>query len=290
MKKAVIKRLTIIGVGLIGGSLARALKRAGVVGEVVGAGRDAQHLQQALALGVVDRTEMDLAAAVQGADIVVVATPVGVTETVFRAIAPGLSPDTILTDVGSTKASVIAAAQAAFGQLPENFVPGHPIAGTEKSGVEASFAELFEGRRIILTPTENSAPQAVTRVRAMWEQTGADVVETGVEHHDDVLAATSHLPHLLAFSLVDTLAKLDAKQEVFEYAAGGFRDFTRIASSDPEIWHDICLHNSSALLKMLARFEADLDTLRQAIADNNSDYLLQVFARAKAARDQFCRD
>jgi len=290
MKKAVIKRLTIIGVGLIGGSLARALKRAGVVGEVVGAGRDAQHLQQALALGVVDRTEMDLAAAVQGADIVVVATPVGVAETVFRAIAPGLSPDTILTDVGSTKASVIAAAQAAFGQLPENFVPGHPIAGTEKSGVEASFAELFEGHRIILTPTENSAPQAVTRVRTMWEQTGADVVETGVEHHDDVLAATSHLPHLLAFSLVDTLAKLDAKQEVFEYAAGGFRDFTRIASSDPEIWHDICLHNSSALLKMLARFEADLDTLRQAIADNNSDYLLQVFARAKAARDQFCRD
>ncbi|HHI93945.1 MAG TPA: prephenate dehydrogenase/arogenate dehydrogenase family protein [Gammaproteobacteria bacterium] len=285
-----IKRLTIIGVGLIGGSLARALKRAGVVGEVVGAGRDAQHLQQALALGVVDRTEMDLAAAVQGADIVVVATPVGVAETVFRAIAPGLSPDTILTDVGSTKASVIAAAQAAFGQLPENFVPGHPIAGTEKSGVEASFAELFEGHRIILTPTENSAPQAVTRVRTMWEQTGADVVETGVEHHDDVLAATSHLPHLLAFSLVDTLAKLDAKQEVFEYAAGGFRDFTRIASSDPEIWHDICLHNSSALLKMLARFEADLDTLRQAIADNNSDYLLQVFARAKAARDQFCRD
>ena len=290
MKKAVIKRLTIIGVGLIGGSLARALKRAGVVGEVVGAGRDAQHLQQALALGVVDRTEMDLAAAVQGADIVVVATPVGVAETVFRAIAPGLSPDTILTVVGSTKASVIAAAQAAFGQLPENFVPGHPIAGTEKSGVEASFAELFEGHRIILTPTENSAPQAVTRVRTMWEQTGADVVETGVEHHDDVLAATSHLPHLLAFSLVDTLAKLDAKQEVFEYAAGGFRDFTRIASSDPEIWHDICLHNSSALLKMLARFEADLDTLRQAIADNNSDYLLQVFARAKAARDQFCRD
>ncbi|MCF6337404.1 MAG: prephenate dehydrogenase/arogenate dehydrogenase family protein [Gammaproteobacteria bacterium] len=283
-----IKQLTIIGVGLIGGSLARALKRAGVVGEVVGAGRDVQHLQQALALGVVDRIETDLALAVQGADIVVVATPVGAAEAVFRSIAPGLSADTILTDVGSTKASVVAAARAAFGQLPENFVPGHPIAGAEKSGVEASFAELFKGRRIILTPTKNSAPQAVTRVRTMWEKVGANVVETGVEHHDEVLAATSHLPHLLAFSLVDTLAKLDTKQEVFEYAAGGFRDFTRIASSDPEIWHDICLHNSPALLQILARFEADLDKLRQAIADSDSEYLLQVFTQAKAARDQFC--
>jgi len=290
MKKAVIKQLTIIGVGLIGGSLARALKRAGVVDEVVGAGRDAQHLQQALALGVVDRIEMDLALAVQGADIVVVATPVGVVETIFRAIIPGLSPETILTDVGSTKASVVAAAQAAFGQLPENFVPGHPIAGTEKSGVEASFAELFEGHRVILTPTEKSTPQAVTRVRTMWEQTGAAVVETDVGHHDDVLAATSHLPHLLAFSLVDTLARLDTKQEVFEYAAGGFRDFTRIASSDPKVWHDICLHNRSALLKMLERFEVDLDKLRQAIVDNDSDYLLKVFRHAKTARDQFCGD
>jgi len=283
-----IKQLTIIGVGLIGGSLARALKRADAVDEVVGAGRDMQHLQQALTLGVVDRIETDLALAVQGADIVVVATPVGAVETVFRSIAPSLSPDTILTDVGSTKISVVAAAQAAFGQLPENFVPGHPIAGTEKSGVEASFAELFEDHRVILTPTENSARQAITRVRAMWEQTGAEVVETGVEHHDDVLAATSHLPHLLAFSLVDTLAKLDAKQEVFEYAAGGFRDFTRIASSDPEVWRDICLHNRSALLKMLGCFEADLDKLRQAIADNDGDYLLQVFTHAKATRDQFC--
>ncbi len=285
-----IKQLTIIGVGLIGGSLARALKREGVVGEIVGAGRDAEHLQKALALGVVDRIEMDLAAAVQGADVVVVATPVGAAEAVFRAIASNLSADTILTDVGSTKASVVAAAQAAFAELPANFVPGHPIAGTEQSGVEASFAELFEGRRVILTPTEKSVPEAVAKVRALWEQVGANVVQTNVEHHDEVLAATSHLPHLLAFSLVDTLATLDDKQEIFEYAAGGFRDFTRIASSDPEMWHDICLHNEPALLKMLERFEADLDKLRQAIASNDSDYLLQVFTRAKAARDQFCED
>jgi len=227
---------------------------------------------------------------VQGADVVVVATPVGAVEAVFRAIAPQLVPETILTDVGSTKASVVAAARAAFGELPANFVPGHPIAGTEQSGVEASFAELFENRRVILTPTEKSAPEAVAKVRAMWEQAGAEVVQTNIEHHDEVLAATSHLPHLLAFSLVDTLATLDDKQEIFEYAAGGFRDFTRIASSDPEMWHDICLHNEPALLKMLERFEADLDKLRQAIADNNSAYLLQVFTRAKAARDQFCDD
>lgn len=283
-----IKQLTIIGVGLIGGSLARALKRAGVVGEVVGAGRDEKHLQQALTLGVVDRIETDLAAAVQGADVVVVATPVGAAEAVFSAIASHLSVDTVLTDVGSTKASVVAAAQKAFGELPANFVPAHPIAGTEKSGVEASFAELFDGRRVLLTPTESSNSSAVATVKKMWHAAGAEVTQTTVEHHDEVLAATSHLPHLLAFSLVDTLAKLDAKQEIFEYAAGGFRDFTRIASSDPEMWHDICLHNEPALLKMLERFEDDLGKLRQAIADNDGDYLRRVFTRAKAARDQFC--
>jgi prephenate dehydrogenase len=286
----VIKQLTIIGVGLIGGSLARALKHAGAVGEVVGSGRDAAHLQQALDLGVIDRMETDPAVAVQGADVVVVAAPVGAVEVIFRAIAPSLAPETILTDVGSTKASVVAAAKAAFGELPENFVPGHPIAGTEKSGVAASFAELFAGRRVILTPTERSNPAAVAQVRALWEQCGAEVVETSVEHHDEVLAATSHLPHLLAFSLVDTLATLDDKQEIFEFAAGGFRDFTRIASSDPRMWHDICVHNEPALLKMLERFEADLDKLRQAIANNDGDYLLRVFTRAKAARDRFCAD
>jgi prephenate dehydrogenase len=290
-----IKQLTIIGVGLIGGSLARALKRAGTVGEVVGAGRDEAHLQRAQALGVIDRFETDLGAAVSGADMVVVATPIGVMEAVFKAIAPSLSPNTIITDAGSTKASVVEAARAAFSQSPEdelppNFVPGHPIAGTEKSGVEASFAELYDGRRVILTPTENSAPEAIAQVREMWEQAGAEVVETSVSHHDEILAATSHLPHLLAFSLVDTLAALDDKQEVFEYAAGGFRDFTRIASSDPQMWHDICVHNEPALLKMLERFEADLDKLRQAIASNDGDYLLKVFTRAKAARDRFCDD
>lgn len=285
-----IKQLTIIGVGLIGGSLARALKRAGVVGEIVGTGRDVGHLQRALQLGVIDRIETALPDAVRGADVVLVAAPVGAMEGIFRAIAPSLAAETVLTDAGSTKASVVEAARRAFGELPANFVPAHPIAGTEKSGVEASFAELYDGRRVILTPTENSAPEAVARVREMWQQAGAKVVETGVDHHDEILAATSHLPHLLAFALVDTLATMDDKQEIFEFAAGGFRDFTRIASSNPQMWHDICVHNEPALLTILNRFEADLEKLRLAIANNDSDYLLQVFTRAKSARDQFCND
>lgn len=282
-----IKQLTIIGVGLIGGSLARALRRVAAVGEIVGAGRDAAHLARALELGVIDRAETDLAKAVKGADMVMVAVPVGAMEAVFRSIAPHLSAESVLTDAGSSKGSVVAAARAAFGELPPGFVPGHPIAGTEQSGVEASFAELFERRHVILTPTETSNDDAITKVRAMWEQAGAKVVEMEVGHHDEVLAATSHLPHLLAFSLVDTLATMDSKQEIFDYAAGGFADFTRIASSDPVMWHDICVNNEPALLKMLDRFEADLDRLREAIAKNDGDYLLKVFSRAKAARDQF---
>ncbi|HFE31916.1 MAG TPA: prephenate dehydrogenase/arogenate dehydrogenase family protein [Gammaproteobacteria bacterium] len=283
-----IQQLTIIGVGLIGGSLARALRVAGAVGEIVGAGRDEAHLQRARELGVIDRYSLDPAAAVRGADMVLLAVPVGAMEVVMREIAPHLSADAVLTDAGSTKGSVIEAARRAFGELPASFVPGHPIAGTENSGVEAAFAELYAGRRVILTPTEASSPEAVKRVRAMWQTAGAEVTEMDPEHHDRVLAATSHLPHLLAFSLVDTLAKLDDKQEIFAYAAGGFRDFTRIASSDPQMWRDICVHNEPALLAMLDRFEADLKRLREAIASDDGDYLLEVFGRAKAARDRFC--
>ena len=281
-----IERLTIIGVGLIGGSLARALKSKGAVKEVIGTSRSIQHLQRARELGVIDRIEIDMGAAVSGADVVVVAVPVGAMESVFADIAPHLSDKTVLTDVGSSKASVVDAALKVFGKLPENFVPAHPIAGTEKSGVEASFVELFQQHRVILTPTEVSSADAVSKVRLMWEQVGAIVTETSIAHHDEILAATSHLPHLLAFSLVDTLATMDDKQEIFDYAAGGFRDFTRIASSDPKMWHDICVHNGPALLKILDRFNADLDQLRKAIAENDGDYLLQVFSRAKAARDQ----
>ncbi|UCE90662.1 MAG: prephenate dehydrogenase/arogenate dehydrogenase family protein [Pseudomonadota bacterium] len=283
-----VNRLCVIGVGLIGGSLARALRNAGQVGEIVGAGRSRTHLETARALGVIDRFETDLGAAVQGVDLVVIAVPLGAMQAVFETIAPRLAPDTVLTDVGSAKGSVVAAAVTAFGELPGTLVPGHPIAGTEKSGEEASFAELFQHRRVILTPHASVSSAALEKVRAMWAAAGAQVVETSVEHHDQVLAATSHLPHMLAYALVDTLARMDDSREIFDYAAGGFRDFTRIASSDPQMWHDICVANRTALLEVLERFTDDLGQLTEAIRCGDSDYLRETFTRAKQERDQFC--
>ncbi|WP_455210218.1 prephenate dehydrogenase [Kaarinaea lacus] len=282
-----INRLTIIGVGLIGGSLARALKKANAAGQVTGYGRNVQHLQKALELGVIDRYETDISAAVSDADVIVLAVPVGKTLEALQSIKPYINSKTIITDVGSSKGAVVQAARQVFGEALENFIPGHPIAGTEKSGVEASFAELFENRRVLLTPLENTSEEALQTIRQMWLDTGAFVEETSVEHHDDVLAATSHLPHMLAFALVDALATMDDKVEIFRYAAGGFRDFTRIASSDPQMWHDICVTNDKSIVAMLDLFMADLERLRNAIKAGDSDYLLQVFTRAKKARDQF---
>ena len=290
MSKKIINKICIIGVGLIGGSLARALKKAGAVGEVVGSGRDVAHLEKAKALGVIDRFETDVSLAVKGCDMVVVAIPLGAMQSVFEKIAPVITDDMVITDVGSAKESVVKAAQAAFKVFPKTFVPGHPIAGTEKSGVEASFPELYENRRIIITPLEVSSNDAVLKVRNMWQACGADVVETTIEHHDEVLAATSHLPHMLAFSLVDTLSKMDSKNEIFDFAAGGFRDFTRIASSDPDMWRDICLSNGDALVKMIKIFSDDLQLLSNAIKNNDSTYLEDTFSRAKKARDEFCED
>ena len=282
-----INQLTIIGVGLIGGSLARALQEAGVVKEIVGCGRDKDQLQQAIDLGVINKYEIDVSRAVAGSDVVVVAVPVGAMEAIFKQLQSAVSAQTVITDVGSTKGSVIHSIRAAYGNVPSNFVPGHPIAGTEKSGVAASFAGLFHHRRVVLTPLQETDKAAVALVRKMWEATGAVVSEMDVKHHDDVLAATSHLPHLLAFALVDTLAALDEKAEIFQYAAGGFRDFTRIASSDPQMWHDICVNNRDAILQVLQHFQLDLDKLGKAIADNDSEYILDVFKRAKASRDDF---
>ena len=290
MSKKIINKLCVIGVGLIGGSLARALKKAGVVGEVVGSGRDVSHLEKAKALNVIDSFDTDIALAVKGCDMVIVAVPLGAMQSVFEKIAAVITEDMIVTDVGSAKASVIKAAKIAFKTLPKTFVPGHPIAGTEKSGVEASFSELYENRRVIITPLESSSNDAVSKVRSMWQACGADVVETTIEHHDEVLAATSHLPHMLAFSLVDTLAKMDSKNEIFDFAAGGFRDFTRIASSDPDMWRDICLSNGDALVIMIKKFTDDLQLLSNAIENNDSTYLEETFSRAKKARDEFCED
>ena len=282
-----IERLCIIGVGLIGGSLARALREAAYVKEIVGSSRSAEHLQKAVELGVIDRYDTDLRKAVQGADMVFVSVPLGAMAAVFQSIKDSLDEAAVVTDGGSAKGSVIADVRQALGSIPGWFVAGHPIAGTEKSGVEASFAELYTGRRVILTPTAETQPAAVKKVRAMWEAAGASVNEMNVQHHDEVLAATSHLPHMLAFALVESLARMSEKREIFEYAAGGFRDFTRIASSDPVMWRDICLANRDALLTMVEIFRGDLDDLTSAIRDQDAGRVLRIFQDAKAARDAF---
>jgi prephenate dehydrogenase len=282
-----IGRLAIIGVGLIGGSLARALRAAGAVGEVVGCGRSAANLERAVALGVVDRGTQDPAEAVAGADLVFVAVPLGNMGAVFAAIRDALGPGAILTDGGSVKGSVVADARAAFGRIPSGLVPGHPIAGTERSGVEASFAGLYRGRRVILTPLAETDGKAVDRVTAMWQACGAQVTIMDVAHHDEVLAATSHLPHMLAFGLVDALARMRENDEIFRYAAGGFRDFTRIASSDPVVWRDICIANREPLGTVLERFGDELKDLAQSVRRGDGTHLLEIFARAKAARDRY---
>ncbi len=282
-----IERLCIIGTGLIGGSLARALREAGACQEVVGAGRNTGNLQTAVDLGVIDRYDTDLAQAVSGADMVVVCVPLGAMEDVFRAIKDQLAEHAVLTDAGSAKGSVIEAVQRAFGRVPDFFVPGHPIAGTEQSGVEASFPGLYKDRRVILTPLPETSTNATDRVRDMWEAAGAQVTEMDPLHHDAILAATSHLPHVLAYTLVDSLSKLDDSDELFEYAAGGFRDFTRIASSDPVMWRDICLANGDAIQLMIEHFIRDLQGLSQAVKHHDGPQLLEIFTSAKVARDRY---
>ena len=286
---AAIAKLAIIGVGLIGGSLARALRAAGKVQEITGYGRDRDELALAQSLGVIDNYHLDLAQAVAGAEVVVLAVPVGAIATVAAALRPCLPAQAILTDVGSTKLSVIDAVRDGYGSLPANFVPGHPIAGTENKGVAASFATLFNERRVILTPLPETAAAAVERVRQLWQWAGAKVVTMEARHHDEVLAATSHLPHVLAYTLVDALSRLSDSKEIFQYAAGGFRDFTRIASSDPQMWHDICLANREQIVKILDLFRRDLDRVQQAIAAGDGAALLRIFGDAKHARDHYCK-
>jgi prephenate dehydrogenase len=279
-----VKRLTIIGVGLIGGSIARALKRIDACGEIIGCGRNVANLETAIELGVIDKYETQVDRAVANSDLVIVAVPLRSIAGIFQTISKQISPQTIITDVGSAKASVIADAKQYLGPHFPYFVPGHPIAGTEKSGVAASFAELFEDHKVILTPVPETNPQAVETVTLMWQKIGATVVNMSVAQHDEILAATSHLPHLLAYNLVNTLNQMNP--EVFEFAAGGFRDFTRIASSDPTMWHDISLSNQDAILNMLELFRNQLDHLTKAIQQGDSSEIKDIFSRAKIARDQ----
>lgn len=280
-----IDRLAIVGVGLIGSSLALALKQAGAVGHVVGCGRNEENLRKGIELGVIDSCTTSIAEAVKDADVIVLATPLGAMKLAFEQISAGISERAIVTDVGSAKGSVIEAAKAVLGDQIRQFVPGHPIAGAEKSGVEAGLADLYQNRRVILTPIESTDPAAVKKIEQMWIQCGASIEYLNVEHHDKVLAATSHLPHMLAYALVNYLSNLNDHDEIFKYAAGGFRDFTRIASSDPVMWRDVCISNSDALEKFIEGYKQELDEVSRAIRNQDSDRLLELFSSAKSERD-----
>jgi len=278
-------RVCVIGSGLIGGSLALALKQAGAVAEVVGCGRSSTTLQRALELGIVDHYSTDIAEAVQGADMVVLSVPMLAMREVLAQLEPVLQPGMIVTDVGSVKQSVIADAQVVLGDKLGQFVPAHPIAGTEKSGPDAAFAELFAQRRVIVTPLAENSEADVSRVVAMWQCVGAVVECMSAAHHDHVLAATSHLPHLLAFTLVDSLARMDESHEIFRYAAGGFRDFTRIAASDPTMWRDIALANTCEIKQVLKRYQVELEALQRELEAHDGQALFERFQRAQAARE-----
>lgn len=282
-----IGRLVVIGLGLIGGSFAKGLRERGLCREVVGVDLDPESRRLAVELGVVDRCETDLIAACQGAEVIQLAVPILAMEKLLGELAKFDLGAAVLTDVGSAKGNVVRAAGLAFAGKAVRFVPGHPIAGSEQSGVEAANGELFRRHKVILTPCEQSDEQALALVDTLWRGLGADVEHMQVEHHDQVLAATSHLPHLLAFTLVDSLAKRSENLEIFRYAAGGFRDFTRIAGSDPLMWHDIFLANREAVLRTLDVFRDDLDALRDAVDAGDGHQLLGVFTRARVAREHF---
>jgi cyclohexadieny/prephenate dehydrogenase / 3-phosphoshikimate 1-carboxyvinyltransferase len=282
-----IQRLAVIGLGLIGGSFAKGMRQSGLCGEVVGYDADPLARNLAVPLGVVDRVTPHLAEAVEGAELIMLAVPILAMESVLAQLAELDVEQAVITDVGSTKGAVVTAVEQAFGKVPARFVPGHPIAGSERSGVEAADAKLFERHKVILTPLEQTEPAALDLVTALWRALGADVEHMALADHDEVLAATSHLPHLLAFSLVDTLASRSENLEIFRYAAGGFRDFTRIAASDPTMWRDIFLANQDAVLRSLDAFTRDLGRLRAAIEERDATALLGVFTRAKSAREHF---
>ncbi|HEY9099289.1 MAG TPA: prephenate dehydrogenase/arogenate dehydrogenase family protein [Thiobacillus sp.] len=281
----IINTLAIVGTGLIGGSFSLALKQAGAVREVLGVGRNAAKLTLARELGLIDRA-VDWKQAGQ-ADCILLAMPVGETEAVLKQLAPYLKPGVIITDAGSTKANVVEAARTVLGGRFTDFVPGHPIAGSEQSGPSAARVDLFQARKVVLTPQVETRVEAISTVRALWEATGAQVEMLDAALHDRVFAAVSHLPHLAAYALVDELAQRADSDVFFRFAASGFRDFTRIAGSSPEMWRDIALANRDALLTEIDAYLAALQTLRQAVAGQDADTLLELFSRARAARENW---
>ena len=286
-----INNLCVIGTGLIGGSLCLSLRKAAACQHIMGAGRSEETLVKAKQLGIIDEYSTDIAEAVKDADVIFVSVPLGAMKAVFEKIAEGLqrhgNKKAIITDAGSSKLQVQLIAEETLGSEAGRFVAGHPIAGTENSGPQAAFAELYDSRRVILTPTDDTDKDAVKLITDMWLATGAVVETMDAEHHDKVLAATSHLPHLIAYGLVHCLENLEDIEEVFRYAAGGFRDISRIASSDPVMWRDICLNNQQPILDMMRRYRNELDMIYNALESGDGDKLIEVFEHAKKTRDKF---
>ena len=281
---AKLAKVVIYGAGLIGGSFALALKAAGAVDEVVGFGRRRESLDKAQALGIIDRVGEDEAAELANASLVLVATPVAQMPALFARIAPLIGADTVVTDGGSTKGDVVAAARAAFGAKVGQFVPAHPIAGTEHSGPEAAFPSLYRGKKVVVAALPENSPTVVARVREAWEACGSSVFELSPEMHDRVFAAVSHLPHLLSFALVHDLAVREDSELYFTFAASGFRDFTRIAASHPEMWRDICLANRAALLEEITRYQQEIESLKNALLTHDGAQLEEAFDLARTAR------
>lgn len=284
--------LVVIGTGLIGSSLAMSAKRRSLFDTVWAVNRSESTNEQALAMGVADKAAThaqidEVLSSLNVADVVVIAVPVRTYQSIFEKIKPSLPVGVVVTDVGSTKASVIESAKTVWGEIPTFFVPGHPIAGSERSGVQAANPELFVDRRFIITPVSHTSEEAAERVKSLWTAVGSVVDEMNPDHHDAVLAATSHLPHVLAYAIVDALVTLEQKTEVFRYAAGGFSDFTRIAESDPVMWRDILLANKSAILDQLDNFETHLADLRGAIERSDGEAIEQVLERSRDARQLF---
>lgn len=280
-----LNKMTIIGVGLIGGSFAKGIKKADLCDQITGFGLDEKELQKAVELNIIDNYCLDLASAVHEADLILLSVPLGAMQSVLSDIKPFITENTIITDVGSAKTSVLEAVKTVFGEIPTRFIAGHPIAGKEKSGVEAACYALFEAHKVILTPSAETDKQALKQVQHLWQALGADVSEMTPEFHDEVFAATSHLPHLLAFGLVNLLNEHEELGNVFQYTAGGFRDFTRIASSDATMWRDISISNSQAIVKWLKNYQHELDYLIDLVEKHESDQIYDFFSQAKKARD-----
>jgi len=284
MAMPLFRKVIIFGVGLIGGSFALALRKAHAVGEVVGFGRSETTLQQAMQLGIIDRIGQDAAAEAADADLILLATPVGQMAEIMARIAPHLGAHTLITDGGSTKSDVVRAVYAQLGSKAAQFVPAHPIAGAELSGAAAARADLYVGKKVVLTPLPENTPEAVARVQAAWQMCGANIHRLTYAEHDAVFAAVSHLPHLLSFALVHDLAQRDNRDLLLSFAASGFRDFTRIAASSPEMWRDICLANREALLQELQLYIAELTQMSAALAAGDAARLEQTFRTARELR------